>query len=81
MERAVIGTNILFYISQFISEYSRKDVSHREEFAHPGDTDYSESSVGSSMGKTPCRYGASCYRYDYFGLVCDEVVVIFDKII
>jgi hypothetical protein len=41
----------------------RRDTDHREEFAHPDDSDYQGlgGSANSDSDKQPCRYGAACF--------------------
>jgi serine/threonine protein kinase len=40
-------------------ECYRKNPQHKEEYAHPGDSDYSETKAHM---KIKCRYGAQCFR-------------------
>ncbi|XP_044745230.1 aprataxin and PNK-like factor isoform X2 [Coccinella septempunctata] len=37
----------------------RKNTSHKDQFSHPGDSDYSET---SGDNRSQCPYGAQCYR-------------------
>jgi len=42
-------------------ECYRHDPDHREEFSHPGDSDYHSS---NHLEKQKCRYGEDCFRID-----------------
>jgi hypothetical protein len=45
--------------------FLRHDNDHREDFAHPGDSDYHVAG-SASTGQPKCRYASECYRYVIF---------------